>query len=239
MVDAIQAVQLSPELKSTVKSFLEAVFVGEPATLNDERGTWTSSIYRKPVSDFIKVTVTGLEGDRVTQPYHGGPDAALCVHLKDHYRFWSSALDLNLPSGSMGENFTLDGIMEDDVCVGDVVRVGTSLVEVSGPRVPCANLARRIGRTDWVKRTIQENRTGFYMRVLEPGRIHSGDDWNLQDHPNPDASIPAINRCMYLAFNEQTARRFLEVSSLAAGWKQIISEKLQDRCKHWTADMSR
>ncbi len=220
-----------------VKPFVESIFVGEPATLKDERGTWISSICRKPVSGSVEVTITGLQGDRVAQPYHGGPDAALCVHLKDHYRFWDNTLGLNLPSGTVGENLTLDGITEDEVCVGDVVRLGTSLIEVSGPRVPCANLARRIGRSDWVRKTISENRTGFYLRVLEPGRLCPNDSWSLQDRPNPDGSIPALNRCMYLAFDEQSARRFIEMSALADWWKQQFSEKLLSKSQHWTAAM--
>ncbi len=221
-----------------MKPYVESIFVGEPTILKDERGTWVSSICREPVSGFVEVTLAGLQGDRVAQPYHGSPDAALCVHLKDHYRFWGNALGLNLPSGSVGENLTLDGITEDEVCVGDIVQVGTSLVEVSGARVPCANLARRIGRSDWVKKTISENRTGFYLRVLEPGQLCPGDSWSVQNRPNPDGAIPALNRCMYLAFNEQAARRFIEMSGLAAWWKQQFSEKLQGKSQHWTMTMN-
>lgn len=118
--------------------------------LEDERGPWRSSIRRQQIHGPIQITTAGPVGNQVAQPYHGSPAAALCVHLMDHYRFWSARHALLAP-GSMGENLTLDGVLENEVCAGDVVQVGTAVLQVSGPRTPCANLARFLGRTDWVK----------------------------------------------------------------------------------------
>src|SRR5205814_613220 len=191
--DGIQTMNESP--------IIHSVFVGQPKSITDARGTWTSSICRERVLGPVTLRHEGLAGDKVAQSYHGGPDAALCVHLLDHYRFWKSHYSLNLQPGHVGENLTLDAITEDQICAGDIVRVGTALVQVSGPRIPCANQARRIGRSDWVKLTIRENRTGFYMRVLEPGIFEAGNAWKLQERLNPDGSIPAINRCLYLHFD--------------------------------------
>ena len=162
--------------------FIRSIFVGQPKTITDERGTWTSSIYRDPVTGPMQVQKGGLVGDKATQPYHGGPDSAICVHLLDHYRFWNAHYAMSLQPGNIGENFTLDQISEAQICAGDIVRVGTALVQVSGPRTPCVNQARRIGREDWIKLTIRENRTGFYLRVLEAGRVQPGDQWPRLDH---------------------------------------------------------
>ena len=107
----------------------------------------------------------GLVGDKVAQSYHGGPDADVCVHLLDHYRFWNKYYGMNLQPGHVGENFTLDNLTEGQICAGDIVRVGTALLQVSGPRVPCANLARRIGRSDWVKLTITEIAPTLHART--------------------------------------------------------------------------
>lgn len=142
--------------------FIHSIFSGQPKTMTDAGGTWTSSIYRDPVMGPIYAQPGGLVGDKVAQPYHGGPDADLCVHLLDHYRFWNERYGMTLQPGAVGENFTLDGITEDNVCAGDIVRVGSALIQVSVMRTPCATLARRIGRPDWVKLTVRENRTGFY-----------------------------------------------------------------------------
>jgi MOSC domain-containing protein YiiM len=204
---------------------IHSIFIGQPKTITDERGTWRSSIYREPVDGPVQAQTDGLVGDKVTQPYHGGPDSAICVHLSDHYRFWNEHYGLDLKPGNVGENFTLDHITEDQVCAGDIVRVGTALVQVSGPRVPCANQARRIGRADWVKLTIAENRTGFYLRVLEPGVIQPGTAWNLQERLNPDGSISALNRCMYLHFDLIYAHHISQMQGLGEWWKDQVREK--------------
>lgn len=217
---------------------IEAVFTGRPKVLHDERGEWISSIFRERVQGSIRVSEGGLEGDKVTQPYHGGPGAALCVHLADHYAFWNSRYEMSLKAGAVGENLTLGGITEDQVCVGDIVRLGTALLQVSGPRVPCGNLARRIGRTDWVRLTIIENRTGFYLRVIEPGALQESDTWILQDRLNENGSIPAINRCAYLAFDPQYARQIALMPGLEDWWKEQMREKLDRTPNHWTDTMT-
>ena len=218
-------------------AIVEAVFTGQPKLLSDNRGSWVSSIDRDRTSQPVPVSLHGLAGDKVAQPYHGGPGAALCVHLGDHYTFWNAHFAMKLQAGSVGENLTLQHITEDDICVGDTIRLGTALVQVSGPRVPCANLARRIGRADWVRLTIRENRTGFYLRVLEPGIMQAGDKWLLTERLNPDGSIPAINRCMYLDFDASHARLLLGMPGLEAWWQEQARQKLENHQQHWTSTL--
>jgi MOSC domain-containing protein YiiM len=221
----------------TKPALVEAVFTGQPKLITDERGTWTSSIFRDRVDGPVQVSLRGLTGDKVAQSYHGGPGAAICVHLNDHYAFWNTRYSMSLQAGAVGENITLAHITEDQICVGDTVRLGTALVQVSGPRIPCANLARRIGRSDWVKLTIQQNRTGFYLRVLAPGAFQAGDLWVLEGRANPEGSILAINRCMYLEFDPGYARRMLEMSGLEAWWKDQARQKIEAPTGHWTFSM--
>lgn len=161
----------------------------------------------------------------------------MCVHLLDHYRFWNTQYGLKLWPGHVGENFTLDQISEDEVCVGDIIRVGSALVQVSGPRVPCANLARRIGRPDWVKLTVRENRTGFYLRVLEPGIVQAGDAWSLRERLNPEGAIPALNRALYSECDPDFAVLASRMRGLSDWWKQQIAQKQEQRSAHWSAGM--
>ncbi|MEZ4630676.1 MAG: MOSC domain-containing protein [Deinococcales bacterium] len=112
-------------------SYIHALFVGKPKSIRDEKGTWTSSIFRDPV-DKVMAKVGGLVGDKVTQSYHGGEDADICLHLLEHYQFWNEHYDMNLKAGYVGENITLVGVDEKDVCVGDVVRLGEAIIQVSG-----------------------------------------------------------------------------------------------------------
>ena len=174
----------------------------------------------------------------MAQPYHGGLGAAICVHLADHYAFWAARYGVVLAPGSVGENLTIAGMTEAEVCAGDRVRLGTAVVQVSGPRVPCANLARRIGRPDWVKRTVIENRTGFYLRVLEPGTLQAGDRWHLEQRPNPTGSIPAMNRCIYLDFDPDYAGEMLAMEGLETWWKDQARERLRGDAAHWTTTLA-
>jgi MOSC domain-containing protein YiiM len=216
---------------------IDSIFVGQPKTLTDERGTWTSSIYRGRVEGPVQLGSGGLTGDKATQPYHGGPELAVCVHLLDHYRFWNERYGMNLQPGHVGENFALANIAEDQVCAGDIVRVGTAMVQVSGPRVPCANQARRIGRSDWVKLTIRENRTGFMLRVLEPGTVQAGDAWDLIERLNPDGSISALNSCFYLRFDPEYAARVARMAGLSDWWKEQMVQRQREPADHWATGM--
>lgn len=216
---------------------IEAIFAGGPKTLHDARGPWRSSIDKQPLLSPAEVTSRGLVGDKANLPMHGGPDAALCIHLTDHYAFWNAQLGTDLRPGAVGENLTVADLAEDEVYVGDIVRLGTVLAQVSGPRVPCGNQARYVGRKDWVKLTIRENRTGFYVRILEPGTLSVGDTWQLQQRLNDDASIPRMNRCMYLNFEPAFAQRMTQMPALTDWWKQQAAEKLSAHDAHWTASM--
>ena len=221
----------------SLEPFLHSIYAGGPKTLCDERGDWVSSIARERVTGPIQLSVPGLEGDKVNQPYHGGPEAAVCVHLAMHYQFWRDQYGIELNPGHLGENFLLEEIDESDVHAGDIVQVGSARVQVSGPRVPCENQARRAGRADWVKLTIRENRTGFYLRVLEPGVVQGGDKWVLQERLNERGAIPDLNRCLYLEFSRDQAEEFVGMPGLAEWWKQQFRERLNRVPGHWSEEV--
>ncbi|HUB28421.1 MAG TPA: MOSC domain-containing protein [Terracidiphilus sp.] len=193
-----------------------------------------TSIARRRASGAVYLSSDGFAQDKVAQPYHGGPDAAACVHLAEHYAFWREKHATELPHGHLGENLVLEGIEEAEICAGDVVRIGAALVQVSCPRIPCDTQARRAGRTDWVKLTIRENRTGFYLRVRESGEVEAGDRWLLQERPHERASIPALNRCLYLEFDPALAAEFAQMDGLADWWKGQFLEKLARTQEHWS-----
>jgi MOSC domain-containing protein YiiM len=218
---------------------INGIFIGGPKALRDERGEWLSSIVRKRAGGPVLLGAEGFEGDKVTQTYHGGPEAAACVHLADHYRFWREQYAVELSHGHLGENVVLCGMTEDEVHAGDILRIGSALVQVSGPRVPCDTQGRRAGRSDWVKLTIRENRTGFYLRVLEAGAVQDQDRWLFQERLNERGSIPAINRCLYLDFDPDIAREFAELPGLADWWREQFRERLARTGKHWSEDILR
>jgi MOSC domain-containing protein YiiM len=208
--------------------------VGGPKSISDERGEWVSSILRERVAGPVRLLSDGFAGDKVAQPYHGGPEAAVCVHLAEHYEFWRSCYGVDLGHGYLGENLVLEQVKEADVFVGDQIRIGSALVQVSGPRVPCENQARRVGRKEWVRWTIRENRTGFYLRVLEPGLVKEEDRWVLERRINQSGSISVLNEVFYLAFDASRAEEMAEMQGLANWWKHQLREKSRRQAGHWS-----
>jgi MOSC domain-containing protein YiiM len=216
------------------RPIVASIFIGKPKQITDAAGIWTSSIFRNRVEGPVELRPEGVVGDQVTQPYHGGRDSAVCVHLLDHYRFWKQNYGVDLPPGAAGENFTLDHISESEICAGDVVRAGSAVVQVSGPRIPCAHLARRVGRPDWAQLSIAESRTGFYCRVLDPGTTQPGDAWFLLERLNPQASISALNYCFYVDFDPDYARQVADMPAISVWWKKQFLKKLANLAAPWS-----
>ena len=202
-----------------------SVFIGKTKTLVDSGGEWQSSIARDRVDGPVQLETRGFVGDQATQPYHGSPETAVCIHSQTHYDFWNATLQMDLKPGSVGENITLDTWDDSRVCVGDVLRMGSALIQISSPRSPCENQARFVGRTDWVKRTIQELRTGNYARVLEPGTMQAGDQVILVSQPNPGLTIRDLNDCWYHNFDPELAERLIAAEGLMDWWKDRLRAK--------------
>ena len=203
-----------------------ATFIGKPKTLTDSRGKWRSSIARQPVEAELMLDFEGLAGDKPTQTYHGGRDGAVCCHLLEHYEFWSQRYGMNLRPGAVGENWTLVNADEDLICVGDIYRVGGATVQVSGPRIPCANQERHVGREGWVRMTLDELRPGLYLRVLQPGLVQTGNEWILEERPNGGYSLTTFNRCFFHKLDPDLARKFIEMPGLSDYFKQKLTERL-------------
>lgn len=138
---------------------LRSIQVGKPRTYAGEsdidwmRRPWSTGIFKSLVAAPVRLGATQLEGDgQADLTVHGGPDKAVCVYSADHYAFWRSALGeyiegAEFPFGAFGENLTLEGVTEDDVCIGDVWAVGDeagAMVQVSQPRQPCWKLAQEV-----------------------------------------------------------------------------------------------
>jgi len=174
--------------------------VGQAQTMITRRGReWTSAIRKEPVTGPVALGRSQLSGDQqVNRKYHGGPDKAVCVYAAEHYPHWRATLDLALPFGAFGENFTVAGIPEDCMCIGDTYAVGSGVeVQVSQPRQPCINLARRWDRPDLPTAMQDTGWTGVYLRVLREGEVSSDDTLTLIARPHPGWTILRVNRLLY------------------------------------------
>lgn len=205
---------------------LVQLYVGQTKNLSDAEGEYQSSIQRDPVEGPVLVTAEGLVGDRVTNARHGGKYAAVCVYLSETYRDWAEKDGIQLRPGAFGENFTVSSLREEDLCAGDIVRVGKALFQITGQRGPCAVLARHVGIPDFHKLAVQRSRTGCYLSVLEEGEVQRGDHWTLVERWNPAATIPAMNACFYVAFDPQFAQEIIAMKGINPDWQRRAKEKL-------------
>ncbi len=157
-----------------------SVNVGVPKRVRVGDTTVLTSIFKSPVEGRAAVGRRNIAGDRREArnliPVHGGPYKAVYCYPEEHYGFWREQLPgMELTPGNFGENLTTRGLTEDAVYIGDQFRVGSALLQVAQPRMPCFKLGIRFGRPDMVKRFWASDRPGIYFSVVEEGDVAAGD----------------------------------------------------------------
>ena len=157
---------------------VRSVNVGKPRTVVWQGRQVRSAIWKEPVDGPLRLEGVNFVGDdQADRRVHGGPDKAVYLYPAQHYAHWAGHLGRDLsPFGYFGENLTVAGADEADARIGDVVRAGRALLEVSQPRVPCFKLAMRMGDHAFGKPFLASGRVGYYLRVLEEGEVGAGDE---------------------------------------------------------------
>ena len=209
---------------------IQALNVGLPKKELFYGREFITGMCKKPVTIPVALTKQGFAGDGVgDRNHHGGSDKAVCLYAMDHYAYWEKLLKITMPDAAFGENLSLSGLNEDDVCIGDIYRTGTSTVQVSQPRQPCGTLAARYGREDFVKLVVDSGRTGLYVRVLEGGMVKAGDDLVLVEQCPLRVSIAFANRIYHHdRRNREGIEKVLAVPALSESWQRSFLE-LKDR----------
>ncbi len=156
---------------------LLSVNLATPRTLFWRGREVPTGIFKEPASGRVRLTRLTLEGDlQADRRVHGGPDQAAYIYPVEHYPYFRGLLRRpELSAGFFGENFTTEGLTEDSVRSGDVLRIGTACVQVTNPRGPCWKIAQKAGSPAFVKQMLESRRLGFYLRVLEEGDVGAGD----------------------------------------------------------------
>ena len=156
-----------------------SVNVGAPRDVEWRGKTVRTSIFKAPVSGRIRVNGLNLQGDQQSDlAVHGGIDKAVYAYPSEHYAFWRNELpDAEFPWAAFGENLTTEGLLENEVRIGDRLRAGSAEFAVTQPRMPCFKLGIRFNRPDMVKRFMRSGRTGFYLAVLQEGEVAAGDSF--------------------------------------------------------------
>ncbi|MCC7207090.1 MAG: MOSC domain-containing protein [Anaerolineae bacterium] len=168
---------------------LLSVNVGIERTIQKGNKSEATGIYKIPTAAPVAVGVEGLVGDVISnKKHHGGPDQAVYIYGGRDYAWWAEALGESLAPGTFGENLTISDLESAPVCIGDRLQVGEALLEITGPRIPCAKLAARMGDPQFVKRFKEAERPGLYCRVIRTGNVCAGDPVTVvRAQTGPDA----------------------------------------------------
>lgn len=209
---------------------LRSVNVSLPKEVVYEGRTLSTGIFKEPVAGPVRVRTGGLEGDgQADLENHGGLFKTVYAYPWKHYPHWEGILKRGpLHYGQLGENLTVEGMLEDQVHVGALYRMGTSLLQVTQPRKPCFKLGIRVGMAKFVKIFWNSGRTGIYLRVVEEGLVQAGDPIALvEDAPEN----PTVRRLWQLAYFEEEAfaetQQALRLPHLSPEWRQPLALRLR------------
>lgn len=208
---------------------LISVNVGRPRRLRAGGRVITTAIFKEPVTGPVCVRRYNLDGDRqADQRVHGGADKAVYAYPFEHYAFWAQALGrTDLAPGFFGENLTVAGLLEGEVAIGDVLRVGEAVLEVSQPRTPCYKLGLRAGSDDFPARFAESLRCGFYLRVLTEGRVQAGEPIVRIAREEGGMSVREIFRLKFdAAADPRTMASAARLPALAASWRASFEKRL-------------
>lgn len=203
--------------------------VGLPRDVIWKGKSVTTSIFKVPVEGRVKLKTLNLDGDRQSDlTVHGGVHKAVYAYPSEHYDYWRRELGrTELPWGMFGENLTVDGLFEDELNIGDRVRIGTAELTITQPRLPCYKLAVKFGRDDIIKRFLESRRTGFYFAVLKEGDVGAGDSIEFISRDANELKVAGVTR-LYLDGQDdlEGLQRALRVDALPESWKTYFEKLL-------------
>ena len=195
-----------------------SVNVGKPRSFEFNGRQARSAIWKFPVVGPVAARGVNLEGDdQADRKAHGGPDKAVYAYAVEDLRWWESQLGRSLSAAEFGENLTTEGIDVNGALVGERWQVGTTLLEVSEPRVPCWRLGVRMDDMAFVRRFSEALRPGAYLRILSEGSLAAGDTIRVVERPDRGLSVRDVLRIY--SHDRQEAGRLLAVPRLSESWK--------------------
>jgi ferredoxin-NADP reductase/MOSC domain-containing protein YiiM/predicted pyridoxine 5'-phosphate oxidase superfamily flavin-nucleotide-binding protein len=208
---------------------LVSVNVAMPQEIAHAGKTVRTGIFKEPVAGRVMLRRLNLDGDGQSDLWgHGGTFRAAMVYSVENYDYWKRELGRDdFTWAQFGENLTVEGMLDDEVCIGDVFRIGGAVVEVSQPRVPCYKLAIKMGIDGFQNRFLASGRVGFYFRVLEEGEVGAGDPIELLIRDPRRLSVRAVNDLLYSRKGDLAGTRTaLSIPALSHGWKDSFEERL-------------
>ena len=208
---------------------LVSVNVGLPRLLAWKGNTFKTGIFKRPVSGQVMLRATNLDGDRQADlSVHGGPNKAVYGYPSEHYEYWRAELPGQpLDWGAFGENFTTEGLLETDICIGDHYRAGPAVIAVTTPRLPCFKLAAKFQRDDMIERFLHSGRSGYYFSVVEEGEVGAGDELKLLERQQPTLTIAEMADLYISASPDiEVLQRAVQVTAVPESWRERFLSRL-------------
>lgn len=208
--------------------------VARPRLLVYKGATVNTGIFKKPVAGCVALRTLNLDGDQQADlSVHGGPYKAVYAYPFEHYEYWRHELPgMELTWGMFGENFTTaglsDGFREDKLHVGDRYRIGSSIVMVRQPRMPCYKLAARFQRDDMIERFLRSGRSGFYFSVEREGEVEEGDSIELVSENEDGITIGEMNLLFVREkYNQTLLQKAIATTALPEAWREYFLPRLE------------
>lgn len=208
---------------------IESLNVARPQLMVYQGKTINTAISKKPVSGPVQLRTLNLDGDRQADlSVHGGPHKAVYAYPSEHYPYWRRELsDIDLSWGIFGENFTTSGMAEDDLHIGDRFQIGSSIVMVRQPRIPCYKLAAKFRRDDILESFLLSGRSGVYFSVEQEGAVAAGDAIQPLTTEQNGITISEMNRLFVRdKYNQDLLHKAVDTGALPEGWREYFSERL-------------
>ncbi len=209
---------------------LLSVNVGLPREITWRGRTVRTAIWKDPVHGKRMVRRLNIEGDaQADLAAHGGEHRAVFVYQIDSYRYWQDQLHrADFTFGQFGENFTVEGLSDTEVCIGDQYRIGRAVFELTQPRVTCYRIAIRMNEPRMAALLVEHGRPGFYFRVLQEGEVEA-DDEIVKVRSGPEGmSVAEIDRLLYRPGHpRQKLEQALRIPELSAGWRSSFQTLLR------------
>lgn len=208
---------------------LISVNVSLPKDVQHNGQITRTGIFKEPVNGRVMLGALNLDGDgQADLVGHGGIYKAVYVYSIENYDYWQQELGReDFTMGQFWENFTVEEMLDEQINVGDVFRVGGALVEVTQPRVPCSKLGLKMGWSKFPKVFLQSCRVGFYLRVLEEGEVGARD---LIERTKTDPEQMTVREVCHLLYFDQKnlegAERALRIQALSPGWRESFEKRL-------------
>lgn len=160
---------------------LTSVNIGHKRTQQNGSKVETTGIYKLPIHEAVEIKSLGIENDFIaSKKHHGGPDQAIYIYGAPDYGWWSRELGREMLPGTFGENLTISELESAQFNIGDRLHIGTTILEVTAPRIPCGTFAARMEDPQFVKRFRDAERPGLYCRVIKEGIVKAGDDVRVE-----------------------------------------------------------